>query len=119
MGLLAPLAAVHHPIAPAALRRGVGLTAVGVGAEPAHRLGSPFLLLAAAKTNGGGGAGGGGGWGMGKKRIARALSGATSKMVHAVLAAHTPEPAAPAAPAALAPASPSTTPAGGLGGGKK
>ena len=36
--------------------------------------------------------------GMGKKRIARALSGATSKMVHAVLAAHTPEPAAPAAP---------------------
>ena len=36
--------------------------------------------------------------GMGKKRIARALSGATSKMVHAVLAAHALEPAAPAAP---------------------
>ena len=48
--------------------------------------------------------------GMGKKRIARALSGATSKMVHAVLAAHTPEPAAPAAPAAPAPASASTPP---------
>ena len=41
--------------------------------------------------------------GMGKKRIARALNGATCKMVHAVLAAHTPEAAAAAPTATLLP----------------
>ena len=39
--------------------------------------------------------------GMGKKKIARTIDGATSKMVHAVLAAHT---AVAAAAAAAAPA---------------
>merc|ERR1712086_1160895 len=52
---------------------------------------------------------------MGKKKIAHAVAGANSKMVHAVLAAHTAAPAPPAP----APAAPQTDPRGGGGGKKK